>query len=183
MTTIAAQLPSLIGKTVYAAAFSILYLPSTSLDELLHDNRSQRILPTEIPIAQPLTITIAKYDKEKDVVVLKLETSSGVEYLALSRFLTMPDKQTTFLEQIALDVRLVTMPTMQAISPRKMKGVRKGAIFVGMSKFALEIAIGFPEHENDWGRGGKQLVYSNGEFLVYLNANNRVVNWQEFNRK
>jgi hypothetical protein len=46
-----------------------------------------------------------------------------------------------------------------------------------MSKDALFCSMGFPESTNDWGRGGKQLVYSSTQ-MVYLDSQNKVVDWQ-----
>ena len=43
-----------------------------------------------------------------------------------------------------------------------------------MSKTALDYALGFDEKENDWGRGGKQLIYFNGKFVVYLDNLDKV---------
>jgi hypothetical protein len=37
--------------------------------------------------------------------------------------------------------------------------------------------MGLPKTENDWGRGGKQFVYTEN-MMVYLNSQFKVVDWQ-----
>jgi hypothetical protein len=51
-------------------------------------------------------------------------------------------------------------------------------LFRGMSKDALDYAIGFKESENDWGRGGKQRIYFGGKLNVYLDNSGKVEDWQ-----
>jgi hypothetical protein len=51
-------------------------------------------------------------------------------------------------------------------------------VFRGMSKDALDYAIGFCEKENDWGRGGKQRIYFGGKLIVYLDNSGKVEDWQ-----
>ena len=43
------------------------------------------------------------------------------------------------------------------------------------------MALGFPTKENDWGRGGKQLIYSD-TFFVYVNNDDKVEDWQSLTR-
>jgi hypothetical protein len=42
--------------------------------------------------------------------------------------------------------------------------------------------MGFPDKENDWGTGGKQLIYGKS-FLVYVNRQETVVDWQSLDDK
>ena len=42
------------------------------------------------------------------------------------------------------------------------------------------LGVGFPKKENDWGKGGKQLIFSEG-FLVYVNDDDKVADWQILN--
>jgi hypothetical protein len=49
-----------------------------------------------------------------------------------------------------------------------------------MSLDALHYTIGFPDKENDWGRGGHQLIYGK-KITVYV-RDKRVVDWQSLSR-
>jgi hypothetical protein len=53
-------------------------------------------------------------------------------------------------------------------------------LFHGMSGDAVEYALGFAEQKNDWGTGGKQLVFFSGKLIVYLDSKDKVVDWQSF---
>jgi hypothetical protein len=50
-----------------------------------------------------------------------------------------------------------------------------------MRRRTLYYVVGFPDKENNWGRGGKQLMYGN-RLLFYLDENERVVDWQSVDR-
>jgi hypothetical protein len=47
-------------------------------------------------------------------------------------------------------------------------------------KDALGYAVGFAQKENDWGRGGQQLIYFDGKLVVYLDNAEKVQDWQSF---
>jgi len=69
------------------------------------------------------------------------------------------------------------MPNLMGISAEELDAVKKRIVMRGMSTTALRLALGFPKKENDWGKGGKQLIFSEG-FLVYVNEDNKVADWQ-----
>ena len=50
-----------------------------------------------------------------------------------------------------------------------------------MSSGALECALGFPKQENDWGKGGKQLIFTD-KLYVYVDEKKKVVDWQSLDR-
>jgi hypothetical protein len=50
-----------------------------------------------------------------------------------------------------------------------------------MDRGALECALGFPKKENDWGKNGLQLIYSD-TFIVYLNHDGKLEDWQSLGR-
>jgi hypothetical protein len=50
-----------------------------------------------------------------------------------------------------------------------------------MSKGALYMSIGLPDRENDYGRGGYQLVYADGKVLIYTDAEGKITDSQSFN--
>ena len=51
-----------------------------------------------------------------------------------------------------------------------------------MKEEAVEYAMGIPDSENDWGSGGKQLIYGKS-FLVYVNRQGTVVDWQSLDNQ
>jgi hypothetical protein len=63
---------------------------------------------------------------------------------------------------------------------REVDAIKYGAIYTGMSNAALGFLMGFPEKQSGWGRGGKQLTYSN--MFVYLDHAQRVKDWQFIGR-
>jgi hypothetical protein len=50
-----------------------------------------------------------------------------------------------------------------------------------MSSAALECALGFPKQENDWGKGGKQLIFTD-KLYFYVDENEKVVDWQNLDK-
>jgi hypothetical protein len=60
--------------------------------------------------------------------------------------------------------------------------IKHKTIYKGMKRDPLEYLFGFADKENDWGSGGKQLIYGKS-FLVYLDHNERVVDWQAMDIK
>jgi hypothetical protein len=50
------------------------------------------------------------------------------------------------------------------------------------AKDAVYYTIGFPEKENDWGRGGKQFIYFNNTLFVYIDGTEHVADWQSLER-
>jgi hypothetical protein len=180
---IIAQLPTVVGKTVYAVAYSKLYPPTASLEAMIDDDFHQRILIDRIPRLIPLSIVTAKYLNEKDVIVLKLKSADGAEYLAFSRFPRMPGGQSDFLETLVRsDANLITWPAVKELTQREIAAIKEGKIVVGMSTFALYCILGLPDKENNWGRGGKQLIYLGGRLFVYLNANDHVTDFQSLDK-
>jgi hypothetical protein len=178
---ISSQLPSIVGKTVYAVAFSKLFRPTATLESLMEQSRYNSQRTFDFPRLQPLTIVSAKYIEDKDVIVLKLKDSSGKEYLTLSPF-NLTDQKQSFFETVVSSPPPTLYTSISGLTEREIVAVRQGNIFAGMSLRALQRAIGFPEKENDWGKGGKQLIYSDGKLYIYLDANNRVRDWQSLSR-
>jgi hypothetical protein len=66
------------------------------------------------------------------------------------------------------------------LTPQEITAIKKRSIFHGMSKNALYYSMGLPKSENDWGRGGKQFVYTD-TLMVYLDNQDKVVDWQSLN--
>jgi hypothetical protein len=201
MTT---ALPQVIGKKLYAAGFSVryqpLFEPETSLDEmlktaivsdaLLHIGDG-RIPATNIPLLEPLTIIAAKYIPDKQGAVLKMRLPNGKEVVTFVDHNNLK-KQTQgrhdckvppcqledkpFFERVA-GAYLTSIPS--DFTPREISAIRRGDLFIGMSKEAVEfsgLASFTDEKENDWGRGGKQMIFGDSVF-VYVDNHGKVVDW------
>lgn len=171
-------LPQLIGKTVYAVGYSKLYQPNTTLQEIMHREMSKMLL--DAPLLQPIQVVDAKYIREG--VVLKLKLPDGSIALSyggnlLNHPSTTPASENE-MRQAMCGSLLIEMPKL---TEKEISAVRRRTIFKGMSKDALYDALGFPKTENDWGSGGKQLVFTSN-FLVYLGGDDRVVDWQSLDK-
>lgn len=176
------QLASIVGKTVYAVGYSHLFMPTASLEALMESARYSQQQAFDFPRLQPLTIAKAAYNDEKDVIILKLKDANGKEYLCLSNFDSRDDKA-TFLTRVVQSFPASLHASMPSdLTPREIEAIRKGSIFRGMSKDAVYYTIGFPEKDNDWGRGGKQFIYFHGTMYVYIDATEHVTDWQSIKR-
>jgi hypothetical protein len=179
---IGSQLSSLIGKRTYAVAYSHLYLPTATLESMTAISRYSPQQALEFPRLQPLTILVAMYNEEKDVIILKLKDESGGEYLTVSQFDARQDEKKSFLEAVVESYPASLRSSTTDFTPREIAAIQKGTIYSGMSDSALYSTIGFPEKKNDWGSGGKQLIYFSGKLYVYLDASDHVKNWQSLDR-
>ena len=74
----------------------------------------------------------------------------------------------------------VSLTLPQEFTPVELRAIQGGYAERGMSETALECAIGLAEHTNDYGKGGKQLVYSGGNLLVYTGSSGRVEEIHQF---
>lgn len=176
----AANLPAIVGKTLYAAGYSHLYLPDSTLMEMRGPSSILKQLPiTAVHPLDPLQVTAAKYIDTEKVVILKLRLPNGSDALTLALGDTMPNLTGAFLDKLAISSGLLSsLPT--GLSAEELDAVKKRIVMRGMSTTALRLALGFPKKENDWGKGGKQLIFSEG-FLVYVNDDDKVADWQILN--
>jgi len=173
-------LPTVIGQPLYAVAFSKLYKPTASVDDIMGPSEIlARLSVTEVPLLQPLSITKTKYLPDVNAVVMKLKLPSGSDAIVLTQLsnVDLNDSGQSFLSKISGSL-LSSMP--KDLKPREIDAIKGMKVFRGMSKEAVQYAIGLAEKENDWGRGGTQLVYFDGKLLVYLDASGRVEDWQSF---
>ncbi len=176
------NLPSVLGKTVYAVGSSVLYKPESTFEEMSGEAgwASQHLQQiSDIPLLEPLTITAAKYLDSVGGVVLKLKLPDGRDALSLTAHASL----TTFSEASFLNKVVGVGGFITAIphdlSPREIQAIRHGTLFRGMSKRAVEYSqLGrLSETENDWGSGGTQLKFGDSTY-IYLNEDNKVVDWQ-----
>jgi hypothetical protein len=169
----------LIGTPLYACEYSHLYEPDTTLEEMTGSRELlKRIDSTRTPLLKPLPIQNIKFIAASNIVVMKLKLPDDTSALAYTPLNLMhsedDDKPMSPTAQIAGSF-FTSVP--KSYSPKEIDAIQKGTIFRGMSKEALECVMGFAKNENDWGTGGKQLVFSD-TFLVYLDHFDKVVNWQ-----
>ena len=175
---IESNLPSVIGRKLYAVGFSKLYKPTATIEDLSGpDEIRARLSISDVPLLEPLRITKAKYLPDLDALVMKLSLPSGTEAIAYtpSLYFRSDDPETEFLSRVS-GTLLASMP--KEITAKEIEAIKGGKVFRGMSKLALDYSIGFCDKENDWGRGGKQLIYFDGKLFVYLDNSGKVEDWQ-----
>lgn len=170
-----ANLPSIVGKRLYAVGYSELYPADTTLNDLEGPDRLLKQIPiTDVPLLEPLEVMAANYIESSNEVVLKLKLPSGTEALAItdSQLLdTTASENLSFLQKVS-GYLLPALP--KTLTPREILAIKKRSVFRGMSKDAVDFALGPPEATNDWGKGGKQLIYFSNTLLIYLDNQNKV---------
>lgn len=172
------KLPSIVGKPAFACSYSHLYQSSATLDELLGAHSKSKEIE-DVPYLTPMKISAAKYYQAVDAVVLKVTMPDGTEALTISSGEQLTDKSQPFVDRIS-GFLLGEIP--KKFTPREIAAIRKKSIFRGMRRDALYCSMGFPASTNDWGRGGKQLIYSS-TLMVYLDNQKSVVDWQSLEDK
>lgn len=174
----ATKLPGVVGKTLFACGLTSLYHPDATLDELLGTSRSLKQI-SDVPYLVPLKVTAAKYDEATDAVILKVKLPDGRYALTIASGDQLTDQGLSFMKRISGSL-LSEIP--KKLTPQEIAAIKKPSIFRGMSRDALYCSMGLPKSENDWGRGGKQLIYAD-TLMVYLNNQNKVVDWQSQDNK
>ncbi len=174
---------SIIGANLYACEYSHLYEPDSTLEEMTGNSEIiKRLKFPRAPLLKPLKVTAAKYFAANEVVILKLQLPDGTDALAVSDMTVPPHKDDAGhsgpLDRVA-GFFLTGIP--KDFTPKEIQAIQKAEIFRGMDREAVECTLGFPKKENDWGRGGVQLVFSD-TFIVYLNHGDRVEDWQSLGR-
>jgi len=160
----AAKLPGVVGKSFYACGFTRLYRTDTTLEELLGTYRIVKQL-SNVPFLVPLKVTAAKYDETANAVILKVKLPDGREALSVASGSQLTEKDSSFFQRIS---GYLTSEFPKKFTPQEIAAIKKQSVFRGMSMNALYYSLGLPESENDWGRGGKQFVYTD-RLMVYLN--------------
>jgi len=176
-----------IGRSVYAVAYSHLYKLGTPVDIMAEgatlNSKAEEVRITDFPRLVPLQIVSADMTSEGGGgVIFRLHMPNSQEAIAFMENLggeVMSDGA-KFFKAIGSYGNFFT--GIPKFTPREMAAIRKESIFRGMSRRALECAIGYPESENDWGTAGIQLVYFGSSEYVYLRQG-AVVDWQLFDIK
>ena len=177
------ELPFIAGKYIYAAGFTQLYRPDSSLDELARQDASKRVSPADIPLFEPLEIVAAKYDAPAGVVI-EVQLPDGDKALALTsntQLFSAPingEKQ-SFLDRV-IGLFLSEIPS--DLTKKEVAAIRNGSIYRGMREGALEYVLGFPDKESKWEDGGKQLTFRRS-LTVYVSAQGTVADWKFVDEK
>jgi hypothetical protein len=174
----AANLPTVVGKNLFACGFTKLYSPDATLDELMGTSAILKQI-SDVPFLVPLKVTAAKYNETSDAVILKVKLPGGRDALAIAYGEQLTEKDESFMQRISGSL-LDAIP--KKLTPQEIAAIKKQSIFRGMSKDALQYSVGFAKSENDWGKGGKQFVYE-GDLTVYLDNQDKVVDWQALDNK
>jgi hypothetical protein len=160
----------LIGKNVFATALSKAYRPETTIAEMSDDRG--RLYPPQLV---PLRIVAAKWSPELACAIVKLELPDGS--YALSMASPEPQEHALFHDEIGCRTASLLGDVPSFLSSSEIRAIQNRKIALGISSLAVRYAIGYPDRENDWGRGGKQLVYKTG-LRVYTDLDDKVIDWQ-----
>jgi hypothetical protein len=142
----------------------------------------KQLFSTDVPRLEPLRILAAKYIPSTGVV-LKLKLPNGHEALSLAGLdqYMRTDSDESFLQKVAGGSTLL-MEIPNTLTAKDIEAIKRGSVFRGMMKDPLYYALGFPNKENDWGRGGKQFIYGD-HLLVYVDQDEQVVDWQVLDKE
>jgi hypothetical protein len=166
---------------VYAVHDSLLFGPDISPAELLDLGSRLTKQIRDVPLLTPMTIVAAKYNDRYDFIVWKLRLDNGREVITASRYrdedVSKNGNDNSFLGR-SISTLLLKVPSN--LTPQEITAIRSRKIFRGMSRQAVYCSWGVTK-ENNYGSGGKQLMYGESQF-VYLNNSGIVTDWQSLNR-
>jgi hypothetical protein len=173
---IAQNLPNTIGRKVYAIHQSLVFGPEITPDDVLNLGGYGKTLE-DVPLLTPMTIVGANYNPRYDFIAWKLRLPDGREIISASRYRddasSNVGNDNSFLGRSIGSLLMAVPPDL---TPREVEAIKSKKIFRGMSRRAVFYSWGATT-ENDYGRGGKQLVYGDNQF-VYLDLDGKVTNWQ-----
>ena len=171
---ISKNIDSLIGKTIFPVAYSIIFPPDADLKDITDSLQRDFNKMRDVPNLTPLKIIKAKYLENENGLLLKVEFLGDRNGIIFSEFPSDKSSQKwSFLTKATSGFR-TEIP--KKLTTKEVEAIRGGSIFRGMSLDALHYSFGFPKKENNWGRGGKQLIYGERMF-VYIESD-KVVDWQ-----
>jgi len=152
------QIDAKIGSSVYPEPGAEVFSDTSSMSDLIHAR-----VPITPPYLSPLQIVSGRIiDFEGQTYsVLKVKSEVGVSYLLCT-------KVGLYTPTSVLGQHLLT--DVSIFSATDLSAVRSATPRRGMSLHALYIMWGVESKDNDYGRGGHQLIYDrNGyEALVYV---------------
>jgi hypothetical protein len=166
----AALAQNLTGKSLYLTALTRVYdmgLKTTNIETLKAGIGYSEAEITHVPYLTPIPVLETRYSAEKDYTVVVLQLPDGRKALYVVG--CIEDAPTPEMACAS-----TSMPTF--LSDREIEAIRKGSVFVGMSKAALYMAIGFPQTENKSLVDHTQLVYRTA--YIYVDTDKKVVEIQ-----
>lgn len=171
---------SVIGRDLYACADSGLYARSSS--DTRRIELGLRLGKFSYPRLRPLRITEAVVVSGYggfDTALFVLSLPNGKEAVAKAS-LTEDDAE---LSGDALFQRMALTSGLKykdSFSPADVQNIQIFRIEVEMNEEAVICALGRPDRENDYGTGGRQLVFDQGKTIVYIDSHRIVTNIQKF---
>jgi hypothetical protein len=178
---VARNLPSVIGHKVYAVHASLLFGLDITTAELLDIGSRLIKRLQDVPLLTPMTIVAAKYNDRYDLIVWKLRLPDGREIMSAARYrdedLSENGNDNSFLGR-SIGRLLLNIPSN--LTSEEVVAISGRKIFRGMSRRAVFYSWGVTT-ENDYGKGGTQLVYGENQF-VYLDNRGKVTDWQSLDR-
>lgn len=176
-------LPEIVGITVYAAGFTQLYKPDSTIDEIVNQDDAKRVPAADIPLLVPLTIVAAKYVDPAGVVI-EVQLPSGDKALALTSmpqlFLPPLTKHEPTFEERVIGLFLANIP--HKLTKKELAAIQSGSIYHGMSENALEYLMGFPDKETKAEDGSRKLTFRNS-LVVMLGYSGTVAGWKFLDEK
>jgi hypothetical protein len=170
---IARNLPAATGQKLYAVSDSLLFGPDLTPEELLDIRTRDGKKLQDVPLLVPMIILGAKYSDRFDFIAWKLRLPDGREIVSAARYrddeLSQYGNDNSFLGR-SIGTLLQKIPP--PLTQQEVAAIRSRKIFRGMSRQAVFYSWGITG-ENNYGRGGRQLVYSEHQF-VYLDSNGKV---------
>lgn len=177
---------SLIGKVIYPTSFSYIYPPDADMSMLTEvSKRSNRLL--DVPNLTPLKITNAKYIESENAIIYKVAFKGNLSDSTIERtgIIYCPWNESNYnLDSsfLRLAVSGFELKVPKGFNAYELKAIKNNTVCKGMGMKALWISIGMPESNNDWGEGGKQLIYHNGSLMIYT-KHDSVCDWQIMDNK
>lgn len=177
------ELPDIVGMGVYAAGFTPLYMPDSTIDEIVNQDDAKRVPPEDVPLLVPLIVVAARYVDSAGVVI-EVQLPNGDKALSLTSMpqLMLPPldgREPTFLKRV-IGLFLADVP--HKLTKKEVAAIKSGSIYRGMSGNALEYLMGFPDKESKWGDSGKQLTFRKS-LQVYVSESGTVEDWKFLDQK
>lgn len=171
VSEIQANLPSIVGQSVFAAQYSIIYEITATIQDMLTDELTQRCI--DFPLLEPLIIVAAKYEPLFDIILLKVRDDAGKDYLIYSDYDEYYDSD-DFLETVITSPANLYTTIPSDLQDFEIHAIRSRSIAVGMSRRAVRFAFDSPIKEL---KGGKQCIFAN-HYLISFDAKGRVRDWK-----
>jgi hypothetical protein len=169
------KIKSIIGRQVFATASSKLYSINSTLVELIDEKTQVK----DFQYLEPLTITTAKYNKDADIIILKLEDKTGRQYLTFSNYVPQKKIQDFFETIVNNMVFPELFPQIPKYSEREIAAIKSRTVFIGMPIVIIFYALGSPESW-DWGESSSQterevMTFFDGKLKIFIDKKTRQI--------